>query len=65
MVDPARAKTLGSAGEYGWDGWLGTFMMIDPKNDLTVVFMQQRTDCGTSGWTRRFRNIVYSALESD
>jgi CubicO group peptidase (beta-lactamase class C family) len=62
MTDPARAKTFGCAGEYGWDGWLGTFMMIDPQNKLIMVFMQQRPDCGMTGWTRRLKNVVYAAL---
>ena len=62
MVHPELAQSAASAGEYGWDGWLGTYMMVDPANDLTVVFLMQRTDSGTTTFTRRLRNILYSAL---
>jgi CubicO group peptidase (beta-lactamase class C family) len=62
MTDPGRSKSFSSAGEYGWDGWLGTFMMIDPANDLTMVFMTQLTDTGTSPTVRRIKNVIYSAL---
>jgi CubicO group peptidase (beta-lactamase class C family) len=62
MVNPEDAVSFGSRGEYGWDGWLGTYMMIDPANKLAFVYMQQRTDCGTTCYTRRLRNALYAAL---
>lgn len=61
MIKPELSQSISSAGEYGWDGWLGTYMMIDPARDLCVVFMQQLTDSGTTTCTRRLRNIIYSA----
>jgi CubicO group peptidase (beta-lactamase class C family) len=62
MTNPGRCKSFGAAGEYGWDGWLGTFMMIDPLNDLTMVFLTQLTDTGTTPTVRRIKNVIYSAL---
>ncbi len=61
MDKPELALGLGSKGEYGWDGWLGTYMVNDPAHDLTFLIMQQRADSGTTGYTRRMRNIVFSA----
>lgn len=63
MTDPETAVGLGSKGEYGWDGWLGTYMMNDPAHDLTMVMMHQRTDSGTTSYTRRMRNVLFSALD--
>jgi CubicO group peptidase (beta-lactamase class C family) len=33
------ASTLGSAGEYGWGGAYGTYFLIDPKEQLVIVYM--------------------------
>jgi len=62
MTDPGQSKSFGEAGEYGWDGWLGTFMMVDPGNNLAMVFFTQLTDTGMSTTVRRIKNVVYSAL---
>ncbi len=59
---PEFAVFNGSKGEYGWDGWLGPYFANDPANELTFLMMQQKTDTGTSSYTRRLRNIVASAL---
>ena len=62
LVDPGAAVTLGSKGEYGWDGWLGTYMTNDPAHNMTLLIMQQKTNSGTTLYTRKIRNILYSAL---
>lgn len=63
MIDPGEAITLCSPGEYGWDGWLGVYMTVDPADDLTFLYMQQKTDTGTTAYTRRIRNVIFSSLE--
>ena len=63
MTDPGVAVGLGSKGEYGWDGWLGTYMMNDPAHDLTLLIMHQKADSGTTPYTRRIRNILFAALD--
>lgn len=63
MREPGLASSISSRGEYGWDGWLGTYMMNDPANDLTILMMTQKKDTGTTEYTRRVRNVVFSALE--
>lgn len=62
MTDPGASAGLGSLGEYGWDGWLGTYMMNDPVHDLTLLIMHQKTDSGTTAYTRKIRNILFAAL---
>lgn len=63
MTSPESAGGLGSPGEYGWDGWLGTYMMNDPAHDMTFLMMYQRTDSGTVGYSRKMRNVLFAALE--
>jgi CubicO group peptidase (beta-lactamase class C family) len=61
MTDCSKAGDLGSLGEYGWDGWLGAYFCNCPKDDLTFLFMIQKTDAGTTTLTRKLRNIVLSS----
>jgi CubicO group peptidase (beta-lactamase class C family) len=61
MTDCSKAGDLGSAYEYGWDGWLGPYFCNCPKDDLTFLFMIQKTDAGTTNLTRKLRNIILSS----
>jgi CubicO group peptidase (beta-lactamase class C family) len=61
MTDCGKAGIIASPGEYGWDGWLGAYFCNCPAEDLTFLFMMQKTDTGTSTLTRKLRNIVLSA----
>lgn len=63
MIAPELAVSMGSKGEYGWDGWLGPYMTNDPANRMTLLIMQQKTGSGTTEYTRKIRNIVFSSLE--
>ncbi len=62
MVRPELAQSFSVKEEYGWDGWLGTYMMVDPENSLTVVMMQQLVDGCGADYIRKIRNIVYAAM---
>ena len=62
MKEPGRSLTVSTKGEFGWDGWLGTFMLVDPANDLTAVLLMQRVDTGMSPVARKIKNIIYTAL---
>lgn len=62
MIDPGAAVSMSAMGEYGWDGWLGTYMMNDPSNNITLLIMHQKTDSGTTVYTRKIRNVLFSAI---
>jgi len=62
MVDPAKAGSNGSVGEYGWDGLPGTYFFVDPKEELTFVYMQQIEQGGDQELRRKMRQIIYAAL---
>ena len=57
----AGCDELASVGSYSWGGAYGSSYMVDPKEHLVIVFMENRlprkTDPGGS-----FRNLVYQAL---
>lgn len=62
LTDPTKAGVVGSQGEYGWDGWLGAYFCNCPLDGVTILFMMQKTDSGTTRLTRKLRNIVMSGL---
>ena len=39
MLDPARARIVGSPGEYAWGGIASTAFWIDPAEDLVVLLL--------------------------
>ena len=49
----------------GWDGWLGSYVSIDPKEELVILFVVQK--CEGSGYRnlQAIRNIIYSSLEKN
>ena len=61
-MDPARAGTLGSQGDYGWGGLADTYCWIDPKEALIGILMQQYIPSLAHAGRRDFRNAVYQAL---
>eukprot|EP01084_Bolivina_argentea_P067461 122842_1 len=55
---------LSSIGSYGWGGAADTFFWIDPKEDLTVVFMTQLlfNDRTVFDIRSRLQTLVYSSF---
>lgn len=63
LKEPGKAMTISSLGEYGWDGWTGPYFSNDPSHNMTFLFGMQLTGAGTNTYTRRVRNVVFSAVE--
>ncbi len=61
MLHPEMSG-FGSVGEFGWDGLAGTYFLIDPKEELMVVYMQQIKEGGDPVLRRKYRNIIYSSI---
>lgn len=61
-VDPGRAPGIARRGEYGWDGWLGTYFANFPEEHLTILLTQNTTDAGTTACTRKMRNVILSGV---
>ena len=63
------AMTLGQVatgslgdGDYYWGGAASTIFWIDPKEDMTVIFMTQLMPSGTFNFRGQLKNIIYSAI---
>ena len=62
-VNVAKTRLPGSLGEYFWGGAAATAFWIDPKEELTVVFMTQVIGTDARLTLRRdLRTLVYSAM---
>jgi CubicO group peptidase (beta-lactamase class C family) len=56
------AGVAGSAGDYTWAGYSGTYFWVDPKEQLTVVYMTQAASPNRAFFRRMARNLVYQAI---
>lgn len=57
---PAKTATIGSAGEYYWEGGTATNFFVDPKEKLIMVFMTQKS--GGIAISRQLKRIVYQTI---
>lgn len=55
---PGACSVFARKGEYGWDGWLGTYFINLPDDDATFLLYQNVTDAGTAAVTRKCRNLL-------
>lgn len=62
MIDPASGGCNGSLGEFGWCGMAGTWVMIDTKEKLSAVYMQQMFPNFEAYHQPRLRAVIYGAL---
>lgn len=59
----SETSVFSSRGEYGWDGWLGTFFSNEPQHGITLIFGTQQIGIGRTGvLVREIKNIVMSEL---
>lgn len=56
-----QAPYPGSEGDYGWVGSAGTVFWVDPKEDLTAVFLAQRFGVWPH-YNRLIRTLVYQSI---
>ncbi|MDF2588827.1 MAG: putative Beta-lactamase [Anaerocolumna sp.] len=62
LVDPSKAGSNGSVGEFGWDGWTGNYFFVDPKENLILIYMIQKCGGGNPSLIRALRSILYGSL---
>lgn len=60
MVSPGAFPGYARKDEYGWDGWLGTYMANFPHEKMTVLMMAAVNDVNIPAMHRRIRNILLS-----
>ena len=60
---PGKALLFSEMGEYGWDGWLGTYFANLPHREMTILFFQNTKDTGTGPALRKVRNACLGLEE--
>lgn len=61
-LDPARAMTPGSAGEFYWGGIFSTYFFVDPVERVSAVFMTQLMPSSSYPVRRQIKTMIYAAL---
>ncbi len=56
------AGTPGSAGEYMWAGFAGTYFWVDPKEELIGILMTQAPAPERVYYRKLFKQLVYQAI---
>lgn len=62
MIDPAAGGALSSPGEFGWGGAAGAYVLIDPEEELSIVYGQHMLNNLEPYVHPRLRNIIYTSL---
>jgi CubicO group peptidase (beta-lactamase class C family) len=60
--EPGIAGFPGSAGDYTWAGYGGTYFWVDPKQELVAVMMTQAPGPSRAYYRRLVRQLVYQAI---
>jgi CubicO group peptidase (beta-lactamase class C family) len=56
------AGVPGSAGEFMWAGYAGTYFWVDPKEELVVVYMSQAPSTARAYYRKLVKQLVYAAI---
>ncbi len=59
---PGIAGVPGSAGEFMWAGYAGTYFWVDPKEEIVAVYMTQAPSPIRAYYRKLFKQLVYGAL---
>lgn len=59
---PGVAGVPGSAGEFMWAGFAGTYFWIDPKEELVGVLMTQAPSPMRAYYRKLFKQLTYQAI---
>ena len=64
LLRPEDAKTLCPAGEYGWDGAAGAYVLVEPQTGISITYAQHVLGCSYSAEIvhQRLRDLVFECL---
>ena len=65
MLDPAKSQSVSDIGEFGWGGAASTVFMINPKEDMFIIFLTQLLPSSTYQVRRELRSLIYSSLKPE
>ncbi len=61
--DRNKSGLFAPVGAFGWDGWTGPYLLIDPDNRIGIMLCLQRTNAGSGQLSRNLVNAVYAGME--
>ena len=61
MMDPSKGSNT-PIGEFGWTGMMGTYVVIDPSERVSVVYMHNLQPNMEEYTHHRVRNIAFGAI---
>jgi CubicO group peptidase (beta-lactamase class C family) len=56
------AAVPGSAGEFMWAGYAGTYFWVDPREEVVAVYMSQAPSPVRAYYRKLFKQLVYAAI---
>ncbi|MBQ9898559.1 MAG: beta-lactamase family protein [Ruminococcus sp.] len=62
MTDEKIAQIKSANGEFGWDGWTGTYFCAEPNSGIVVLFFTQIAGGGTTWQAEQVDRIVFDEL---
>ena len=62
VLEPGRARSPGSVGDFSWGGMASTFFWIDPVEELSVVFFTQLSPSSSYPARPQLKALVHGAL---
>ena len=62
LMEPGRMSNS-SVGEFGWTGYMGTYVAIDPSEKASVVYMHNLVPNMEEYTHHRVRNIAFGMLK--
>ena len=61
-LDPGLAKVASSEGDFGWGGMASTVFWVDPKLEMTAIFLTQLVPSSTYPLRKELRALTYASL---
>ncbi len=62
VLDPVRAQTIGSAGEYNWGGAASTLFWVDPAEEIVAMLFAQTMPSINETTRREMMALVYGSV---
>lgn len=63
LVNQTKAGSQASIGEFGWDGWTGNYVSMDPEKNLIILYFIQKRGAGTTPVVRKLRAATYGYID--
>ena len=62
MTDVSKSQIHSANGEFGWDGWTGTYFYAHPESGITVLYFTQICGASTTDEAKNIVNTVFGEL---